>query len=85
MHQRQKEQPDVTSSGFSGLNEVKVSALMQTPFACGLRRGRLSNRRRFGSHRPEPEEAPQRSGRPQLARLGDYGLAIRQTLRAQKG
>lgn len=85
MHQRPKEQPDVTSSGFSGLNEVKVSALMQTPFACGLRRGRSSNRHRFGAIRPEPEEAPPCCDGSQLARLGDYGLAIRQTLRAQKG
>lgn len=58
---------------------------MQTAFACGLRRWRLTNRRRFVAVRPEPEEAPQCCDRSQLARLGDYGLAIRQTLRALKG
>jgi hypothetical protein len=58
---------------------------MQTPFACGLRHERSSDRYRFGYYRPEPEEAPPCCDRSQLARLGDYGLAIRQTLRALKG
>jgi len=58
---------------------------MQTAFACGLRHWRLSNRHRFGSHRPEPEEVPQHCDRSQFATAGDYRLAIRQTFRAQKG
>jgi len=58
---------------------------MQTAFACGLRRGRFSNRRRFGAVRPEPEEAPPCCDPSQLAPFGGFGLAIRQTLHALKG
>jgi hypothetical protein len=58
---------------------------MQTSFACGLRRGRFSNRHRFAVFRYKPEGVPQRCDRSQLAAFGIYGIAIRQTLRAMKG